>query len=197
MIGKMASAAKGLLRKEIAKKLELIPIEERKRQSEIVKEKLFNLPEFQKSKRVSVFLSLDTEIDTEPIVRKIFEDGKECFVPRYSKAGMQMVKLKSMEDWETLPVTKWNIKQPSLKDNREDALQTGGLDFIVSPGVAFTKKGGRLGHGGGYYDRFFKQVRSGQSHPVHFVGVAFKEQILEEIPLEETDVIIDKVLYAD
>lgn len=102
MIGKMASAAKGLLRKEIAKKLELIPIEERKCQSEIVKEKvpmirylfnrtalfvsvvfqLFNLPEFQKSKRVSVFLSLDTEIDTEPIVRKIFEDGKECFVPR-------------------------------------------------------------------------------------------------------------------
>ena len=48
-----------------------------------------------------------------------------CGICRYSKAGMQMVKLSSMNDWETLPVTSWGIKQPRLKDERDDALETG------------------------------------------------------------------------
>lgn len=49
---------------------------------------------------------------------------------RYQKAGMEMVKLRDMEDWETLPLTKWNIKQPYLKDVRENALDAGDVMFI-------------------------------------------------------------------
>lgn len=43
---------------------------------------LFSLQAFKEARNVSVFLSLDTEIDTEPIVRRIFENQKKCFVPR-------------------------------------------------------------------------------------------------------------------
>lgn len=38
---------------------------------------------------------------------------------------MEMVKLISLEDYESLPLTKWNIKQPSLTEYRENALETG------------------------------------------------------------------------
>ncbi|CAH0550305.1 unnamed protein product [Brassicogethes aeneus] len=197
MILKMAKTAKTLLRKEIAEKLKGISAEERNRQSEIVQEKLFSLPEFKSSKRVSVFLSMDTEINTEPIVRKLFDDGKECFVPRYTKTNMQMVKLTSMADWENLPLTKWNIKQPSLTEDREDALKTGGLDLIISPGVAFTKTGLRIGHGGGYYDKYFQNLRDNQKKPVTFIGVAFREQIVNDIPVESTDIALDAVIYPE
>lgn len=38
---------------------------------------------------------------------------------------MQMVRLTSMKDWDELPLTKWNIKQPKLKEERENAIETG------------------------------------------------------------------------
>lgn len=40
---------------------------------------------------------------------------------------MDMVKLYSMEDYESMPLTKWKIKQPSMTDIRENALSTGTL----------------------------------------------------------------------
>lgn len=93
------ATTKEAIRKEIANNLKSLTREEKQRQSKIVFEKvkttllkfsthmllllqLINLPSFQNCKRVSTYLSIDNEIDTEPIVRKIFETGKECFVPR-------------------------------------------------------------------------------------------------------------------
>ncbi|XP_074036989.1 methenyltetrahydrofolate synthetase isoform X1 [Leptinotarsa decemlineata] len=197
LISKMSAVklAKAALRKEIEKRLAGLSPEDRNRQSEIIRNKLFALPQFQKSKNVSIFLSLDVEVDTEPIVRKIFEDGKKCFVPRYNKKGMEMVELYSMEDWENLPVTKWNIKQPSFKDERRNALEAG-LDLIICPGVAFTVDGKRLGHGGGYYDRFLRHVSETQAVPPSVVAVALKEQIVDDVPTEETDFKIEQVLHA-
>lgn len=48
----------------------------------------------------------------------------QVFVPTYEGSVMEMVKLQSMDDYESLPLTKWNIKQPVL-EGRENALQTG------------------------------------------------------------------------
>ncbi|ENN80019.1 hypothetical protein YQE_03496, partial [Dendroctonus ponderosae] len=186
------SEAKAALRTEIASKLAKLTCEEKLSQSKSVFQKLMNLNAFKSSKRVSVFLSTATEIDTEPIVRKIFQDGKQ-----YSKAGMQMVKLASMEDWTNLPLTKWNIKQPLLADHREDAFETGGLDLIICPGVAFTRTGDRLGHGGGYYDAYIKKLQEIQECRPATVALAFKEQVVERLPLGPTDVTIDLVLYAE
>ena len=56
---------------------------------------------------------------------------------------MDMVKLHSLSDYHSLPETSWNIKQPPLTEQREDALTTGGLDFVLVPGLAFTLNGGR------------------------------------------------------
>ncbi|KAL3288286.1 hypothetical protein HHI36_002734 [Cryptolaemus montrouzieri] len=63
-------------------KISNLSSEEKKTQSEFVSDKLFQLPIFQESKRISVYLSTENEIDTKPIVAKIFENGQNCFVPR-------------------------------------------------------------------------------------------------------------------
>ncbi|CAH1185630.1 unnamed protein product [Phyllotreta striolata] len=187
---------KAAVRDEISKKVANLSAEERNRQSEIVKRKLFDLPAFKNAKHVSIYLSLDTEINTEPILRKLFEDGKRCFVPRYRKAGMEMVELHSMDDWNTLPVTKWNIKQPSFKDQRADALDLG-LDLIIVPGVAFSPTGNRLGHGAGYYDKYLSKIsKQFDKFPI-LIAPAFKEQVIDNVPTEETDHKIDVILHAD
>lgn len=72
-------------------------------------------------------MSTNDEIDTLLILKHIFDTGKEAFVPQYHGKTMEMVKLRSMEDYEALPLTKWNIKQPSTIEQRENALETGEL----------------------------------------------------------------------
>ena len=72
-----------------------------------------------------MYLSIKDEIDTLPILKHIFDMEKEVFIPQYHGKTMEMVKLKSMEDYETLPLTKWNIKQPSITESQENALETG------------------------------------------------------------------------
>lgn len=83
------------------------------------------LTQYQNSKRISLYLSTKDEIDTLPILKHIFDMRKEAFIPQYRGKTMEMVKLRTMEDYETLPLTKWNIKQPSTTECRENALETG------------------------------------------------------------------------
>lgn len=83
--------------------------------------------EYQKSKRISIFLSMQDEIETEEIIKDIFQRGKVCFIPRYQFQSnhMDMVRLESPEEISLLPKTSWNIPQPGEGDVREEALSTG------------------------------------------------------------------------
>merc|ERR1712179_186671 len=109
---------------------------------------------------------------------------------------MKMVKLHSWKDYENLPLTKWKIKQPSDDDVREDALDTGGLDVILIPGLGFSHQGARLGRGKGYYDTYLQRCTDRRCKPLS-VALAFNEQICDTIPVDCNNVIIDMVLYPD
>lgn len=111
---------------------------------------------------------------------------------------MDMVRLHDLEDYNKLPVTKWNIKQPSDDDDREEALDSEeGLDLILIPGLAFNKAGERCGRGKGYYDTYLAKVQQKQRILPTTVALAFKEQILEEVPTDDHDVRIDQVLFTE
>lgn len=127
---------------------------------------------------------------------------------------MQMLQLNGMDDYENLPLTKWNIKQPKDDGTRESAIETGGLDLVLLPGVAFTKDGGRLGHGMGYYDKFIadmfvkvpqkeaKQLCGNikqklQENKTILLALALKEQIVNDVPLDSTDYLLDGVITSD
>ncbi|MBW02402.1 5-formyltetrahydrofolate cyclo-ligase, partial [Eschrichtius robustus] len=87
---------------------------------------VFTHSQYQKSKRISIFLSMQDEIETEEIIKDIFQQGKTCFIPRYQFQSnhMDMVKLASPEEISSLPKTSWNIHQPSEVEAREEALST-------------------------------------------------------------------------
>ncbi|XP_043593198.1 5-formyltetrahydrofolate cyclo-ligase isoform X2 [Bombus pyrosoma] len=187
-------SAKSALRKKMKDIITQLNTEEKQRQSMKVFDKLCSLPQFQESTRISLYLSTKDEIDTIEILKYIFERKKVVFVPRYKGKEMEMVKLLSMQDYETLPLTKWNIKQPNVNELRENALQTGGLDLILIPGVAFTANGKRLGHGMGYYDKFLDLCLKKQQKIPHLIALAFNEQLCEDIPTSENDILLDLVL---
>lgn len=80
------------------------------------------------SQRIAVFLSMKDELNTQEIIKDMFKCGKSCFIPRYESTSshMDMLKVNSLQDIETLPLTSWNIRQPAKEDNsREEALASG------------------------------------------------------------------------
>ncbi|XP_055380146.1 5-formyltetrahydrofolate cyclo-ligase [Condylostylus longicornis] len=207
MTSSIGNPLKKAMRKAVSKKTSQLSLEAIKKQSEEIRNKIISSELFKKSERICVYLSTPTEVDTIGILEEMFKFGKKVFVPAYHGKSMEMLLIKDMNDYESLSITKWNIKQPNYKDNRENALATG-LDLFLMPGVGFSIEGGRLGHGMGYYDKYLK--RYFEKYPENLlmknlkdlnsknlelnnktilIGLAFKEQILEEneIPLEEHD----------
>ncbi|KAK3706543.1 hypothetical protein QZH41_013028 [Actinostola sp. cb2023] len=131
--------AKKLLRREIKKRLAQMSDGDKARESTVICEKLLSSEEYKSSKRISVYLSMPSEVNTDMILKDIFDSKRKCYIPRYVGSTMDMLLLNSFEDMKSLPLTPWNIHQPSDDDVREEALLTGGLDLIVVPGLGFTK----------------------------------------------------------
>lgn len=75
----------------------------------------------------------------------------------------------------------------------EDDPEPTDVDVVIVPGVSFTRRGDRLGQGGGWYDRFLPQLRDG----VITIGVCFAEQISAALPIERHDVRVDVVVVDD
>ena len=138
---------------------------------------------------------MQDEVQTEVLLQEAFKANKKCFIPRYFTPGnvMDMVQLKDMNDYHDLPLTKWKIKQPAKDEVRPEALDIG-LDLILIPGMAFTTKGHRLGRGKGYYDTYLSKALEKGLNPTT-VALAFTEQILVEIPTDDHDVLINKVIF--
>ncbi|ORE22451.1 5-formyltetrahydrofolate cyclo-ligase [Rhizopus microsporus] len=108
------------------------------------------LEKLSNAKNVSVYISMPTgEVITTNIIHHLLRSGKNCFIPRCTKTHMDMVKINSIEDFNSLPVNKWKIPEPPLDQDRENALETEGLDLILMPGVAFDQNRNRIGHGKG------------------------------------------------
>ncbi|XP_029354571.1 5-formyltetrahydrofolate cyclo-ligase isoform X2 [Echeneis naucrates] len=118
-------AAKQTLRREIKQRVAALGGDEKLRQSLVVSQQLFKHPKYVSCNRIAVFLSMDDEVRTDVIIKDVFKRGKSCFIPRYNSnsSHMDMLKLSSLQDMESLPLTSWNIRQPAEDDNsREEAL---------------------------------------------------------------------------
>ena len=65
------------------------------------------------------------EVNTLPLLKSMFRDNKDCFIPNYKGDQMIMVPLKTWDDYESLPRTKWGIKQHAEFDAQQDAITSG------------------------------------------------------------------------
>eukprot|EP00815_Leptocylindrus_aporus_P004958 CAMPEP_0116054004 /NCGR_PEP_ID=MMETSP0322-20121206/2534_1 /TAXON_ID=163516 /ORGANISM="Leptocylindrus danicus var. apora, Strain B651" /LENGTH=233 /DNA_ID=CAMNT_0003537295 /DNA_START=195 /DNA_END=896 /DNA_ORIENTATION=+ len=201
------------LRKEIRAKVRLLPVDELKRQSEMVWDNLVRLDEYKSAKTVGLFLSMPAnEIDTRGILKKsIEEDGKVVYVPRvgldFEHCDMEMIQLKLSEGsrvgstdeiWNVWPKNKWGIPEPPICTSSESIVaKTNDIDLLIVPGVCFDATGARLGQGKGYYDRFIAKIRSNNDHAdnTHRPTPRLVAALLEErrIPTSRHDFPMEKI----
>lgn len=187
----MVHTAKQVLRQQIRQLLKSMSPEDRLRQSSRVTERVLHHPKYLTSHRISVYVHMPTEISTRELIQDAFRSNKQVFIPRYNVNTMEMVRIYSIEDLDSLPKTKWNIQQPSF-DDKDREIADRNIDLVLVPGLAFSMDGARLGHGKGFYDRYLKTV----SEHTYTIGLAFRQQLLEinHIPMSETDVRLNEIL---
>ncbi|XP_053206753.1 5-formyltetrahydrofolate cyclo-ligase-like isoform X2 [Panonychus citri] len=185
---------KKVLRSEITSILNSMTEVNRCSQSDEILSKIINHEKFKESQRIAVFIGMPEEIKTGKIIEQIFKLGKKCFIPRIilKSKHMDMVEMKSLEEIENLPTIKWGIRQPETVTR--EAMDDGGLDFMIVPGVAFGPDNSRLGHGAGYYDNYFARYKAKFNRLPFLAGVCFKEQIHNSIPMGQYDVYVDHVI---
>jgi 5-formyltetrahydrofolate cyclo-ligase len=189
-------AAKKLLRSKISAIVIALSNAELENQTKEIERKIFEADWFKKSQRISIFVSTKGEIITDNIIKKSLELKKDVFIPRFKKGAteMEMLKLSGIEEFEKLEPTLWGIRQQALDADAESYHLSGPLDLVFAPSVAFTREGKRLGHGKGFYDRFFTSHQKLFNKMPFKVGLGLKEQIVDNLPVSEYDVLMDVVI---
>ena len=178
-------ALKQSLRREMKQRLLSIPEEEYEEKSRKIREILFKQPEWQNAKTVGITLSNFPEADTRMIIQRGWEEGKRIAVPKCvpETKAMDFYQIQSFHDvekgffglLEPLPEkTKWVSKEE--------------IDLLIVPGLIFSKKGYRIGFGGGYYDRYLSDFKG------LTLALSFHEQIVENIPVEDHDLPVRKIV---
>lgn len=145
-----------------------------------IAERVLRLPEYRAARTVMSYASLAGEVVTNALNERILTDGKRLYLPRVrSESGM--MDAVRVTDMSVLKRGYRNIREPS----EGEIAKPGDLDLILVPGLAFDLCGGRIGFGGGFYDRFLAGM-SGLR-----VGLAFETQLVENTCSTETDVPMD------
>jgi 5-formyltetrahydrofolate cyclo-ligase len=132
---------------------------------------------------VAAFMPLPDEPDLRPLLARALKEGKGVFLPRIDGANIVFHKVQSIEDAAGLHA--YGMREPPASLPRLDrALDR--LLFLV-PGLAFDRRGGRLGRGKGYYDRFFRGLGPARPGFPLVLGAAFSCQIRDRIPVGDGD----------
>lgn len=180
---------KPLIRLKIRRAVEKLKPAAREAKSRKIMARLLRHPYFKRAKNVLAYAALDDEVRTREFIEKTIRLRKKVFMPRVNKKKREL-EFYEIRNWDTdLVPGRYGILEPIVRGRRK----TNGarFDLAVVPGRAFDRRGGRLGRGGGFYDRFLKR------HPgLKKVGIAFREQIVGRIPAEAHDAAVDELITA-
>ena len=145
---------------------------------------LLNSKLWQESRVIHTFLPQNTEPNTFYLVQEALQSKRRVQVPKVN--GPSHLTHHWLEDIKLLKKSSWGI--PEIQDNAASLADLSIIDLVLVPGLAFSRKGIRLGQGRGYYDRFLSQLNGTTT-----LGVGFDWQLLEDIPKELQDIRLDGV----
>jgi 5-formyltetrahydrofolate cyclo-ligase len=187
--------AKARLRREVAEVLARLSVQRRREASLALAERVVRLPFVRGARTILAFLSLPTEIETWPIIRWAWSQGKRVAVPRVEPPLADARGAVELRDIVPVVLERSEVEAPSL----HPAVRPGPmgilevpdvapvppaeLDAVLAPCQAVDRCGRRLGKGGGFYDRFLGRADLAATVAV----IAFHEQLVEAVPVAEWD----------
>jgi 5-formyltetrahydrofolate cyclo-ligase len=136
-----------------------------------------------------VYANLPSEVRTLDYLPALRARGKRIALPFCAGDELHLFAWESLDE---LSPGAMNILEPrdELRHRPDRRMAIEQIDLVLAPGVAFDRRGGRLGYGKGYYDRLLRRVRP----DALVAGLAFECQLVEAIPVTPRDVAMDLVV---
>ena len=141
-----------------------------------------DLDRFHNAKVVLLYWSMEDEVQTHEFVEKWYKQ-KTLLLPCVDGDDLKLRQYTGQECMRS--GEQFGIGEPT----GEEYTELESVDVIVVPGVAFDKEGHRMGRGRGFYDRLLKETPN-----AYKIGVAFEFQMVESVPVEPHDVMMDCVV---
>ncbi len=151
--------------------------------SQAVCQLIFESDAWKQAVQLLLYIPILGEIDINPLIKKGLEVGKEIALPRFSPEN-NAYEACAIPNLGELVIGKFGIPEPSLGCQKIGTKQ---LDLVIVGGVAFDGLGGRLGRGGGFFDRLLADISAKKC------GVCFDQQVHPDVPVERHDVKMDMI----
>jgi 5-formyltetrahydrofolate cyclo-ligase len=152
------------------------------KKSKTIQEFVIKSKEFESAKVVGTYYALGSEVTTELIIKCAPILGKKIALPRVEEDKITFYELSSTK---SLIRGRFGILEPQPYEQMND------IDILIVPGIAFDKKGNRLGYGMGFYDRLLSCKRT------FSIGLAYSFQLLENLPHDKYDKRLNAIASED
>lgn len=144
-------------------------------------------PTYRRARHLALYLPTDGEIDPRPLLREAQRRGKTVYLPVLKPWPRTRMVFQRLRPGERLIANRFGIAEP--RNNPAWQRPTWTLDLVLLPLVGFDDQGGRLGMGGGFYDRSLAYLRMRKNwHKPTLLGVAHSCQRVERLALASWDV---------
>jgi len=152
------------------------------------------------NRSIFVYLPYGHELDILPFIHHCWDREFSVYAPRVDQdtGQMQLYRIRSLSD---VGVGSYGIREPKLSLPQLPEREWATLDWVVVPGLAYDRHGGRMGYGGGYYDRFMARLAEArpevsEDRPL-CIALAFGLQVIEQVPMETHDLRMDCLMTED
>lgn len=179
---------KRALRRAMADRRNALPPDERRERARAAVDRLLGLPELAQPQVVAAFVSMRAELDPCDALTALRGRGITVALPRVGQ-GSPRLSFHHLPDDGALVPGAYGVAEPAASC---PAVPLEALDVVLTPGLAFDLRGGRVGYGGGYYDELTRHLR-----PVGracFIGFAYDFQLIDACPVSDGDELIDLVV---
>ena len=182
---------KNQIRKRILAQRDALGAVERRALSDRIASRLLALDGYRAAQCVAAYMSFGSEFDTAAVIADLLAHRRRLVLPKVER-GSRFLKFYHVTNLERdLASGVWGIREPRIGVCGEAAPEE--IDFVLVPGVAFTRRCERLGYGRGFYDRL---IASFAGRPA-LVAAAYTMQVVAELPTSESDQRVDLVVTED
>lgn len=194
----LAEAKQAIRRQQTAAR-DGLSLEERESRASQVCIHAWNFLQIRQADSLMSYVAHRSELDTRPLLMRAWEEHLTVFLPRVLP-GDGVMALHRVSSWDELMPGAYGIMEPTGGSDEEPMDSESVPAVIFVPGIAFDRRGGRLGYGRGYYDRLRSATESAalarDKAPV-WIGLAYGMQLVEEVPMEAHDAYMDYLITED
>ena len=173
------------LRQRILRARDGLKADARYEKSIAVMHNFLSMPEMRQWSTLFIYVNFRSEVETITLIRQCIDLGIRVAVPLVDASAISMIPLLIKDPGQDLRPGYYNIPEPDPE--RSLPVEPEEIDAAIIPGSVFDMHGGRLGYGGGYYDRFL----ANDAPQARRIGFAFEMQVVDKVPLEPHDQPLD------